>query len=235
MRRRRQGAALAAVALCLGGALTACGSDGDDGYAAVGAAGSGPEAAPTAAVPPQGTVVLVPLDGAPAAGTQRPEEPRTEATSSASPSSPRGTESSTGSPGENPDPGIARPSTPLPPAQAPAPTPAVPVPDPSPAPPAVLTVGTPVRTELDVRWCEKVTVELRNTGGSPVTSGTLTFATHIIGLLGVDWATVESAQPLPAPIAAGAVRTPSYTVCVDSWRVPLGMRVETQDVTAAWK
>ncbi|WP_241838012.1 hypothetical protein [Streptomyces sp. CB03234] len=79
-----------------------------------------------------------------------------------------------------------------------------------------------------------MTVEFRNSGGSPVRSGTVTFATHIIGALGVDWATVESAQPLPAPIAAGAARRQAYTVCVDAWRVPLGMRVETQDVTASW-
>lgn len=77
-------------------------------------------------------------------------------------------------------------------------------------------------------------MRFRNTGGSPVRSGTATFATHIIGALGVDWATVESAQPLPAPIAAGATRTRTYTVCVAAWRVPLGMRVETQDVTASW-
>ena len=27
----------------------------------------------------------------------------------------------------------------------------------------------------------------------------------------------------------------AYTVCVDAWRVPLGMHIETQDVTAVWK
>lgn len=246
MRRRRQGAVLAAVALCFGGALTACGSGGgDDGYAAVGAAGSGPGAAPTAAVPPRGTVLLVPLDGAPAAGTERPEEPRTEGTGGApgvASSSPGGT-NRTGSTGESPPagpgpaPGTAPAGTPSAPAPGPGPGP-VPVPGPTPsstAPPAVLTVGAPIRTALDVRWCEQVTVELRNIGGSPMTSGTLTFATHIIDLLGVDWATIESDRPLPTPIPAGAARTPSYTVCVDSWRVPLGMHIETQDVTAVWK
>lgn len=80
-----------------------------------------------------------------------------------------------------------------------------------------------------------MTVEFRNTGGSPARSGTVTFATHIIGALGVDWATITSSQPLPAPIRAGAARSETYTVCVDSWRVPLGMRVETRDVTAVWK
>ncbi|MET9376313.1 hypothetical protein ABZX98_19515 [Streptomyces sp. NPDC002992] len=75
----------------------------------------------------------------------------------------------------------------------------------------------------------------RNTGGRAATSGTVTFATHIIGALGVDWATIESTQPLPAPIPAGTAKTRTYTVCVDSWRVPLGMRVDTQKVTATWR
>ncbi|MEV0912797.1 hypothetical protein AB0I93_00665 [Streptomyces sp. NPDC049967] len=105
----------------------------------------------------------------------------------------------------------------------------------APAGPAVLKVGAPGRAAADKRWCEKVTVEFRNTGGSPVRSGTVTFATHIIGGLGIDWATRESTAPLPAPIDAGAARKKTYTVCVDDWRVPLGMHVETRDVTAVWK
>lgn len=73
-----------------------------------------------------------------------------------------------------------------------------------------------------------------NTGGTPARSGTVSFATHIIGALGVDWATITSAQPLPAPIAGSTTKTQTYRVCVDSWRVPLGMRVETRKVTATW-
>ncbi|NED87181.1 hypothetical protein G3I76_44750 [Streptomyces sp. SID11233] len=99
----------------------------------------------------------------------------------------------------------------------------------------MLKVGAPGRAAADKRWCEKVTVEFRNTGGSPVRSGTVTFATHIIGGLGIDWATRESTAPLPAPIDAGAARKKTYTVCVDDWRVPLGMHVETRDVFAVWK
>jgi hypothetical protein len=99
----------------------------------------------------------------------------------------------------------------------------------------VLRLAEPVREALDKRWCEKVTVEFRNTGGTAAASGSVTFATHIIGALGVDWATVESRQPLPTPIAPGAVRKQAYTVCVDAWRVPWGMHIETQDVTATWK
>ncbi|MEV1052603.1 hypothetical protein [Streptomyces sp. NPDC049887] len=75
-------------------------------------------------------------------------------------------------------------------------------------------------------------MEFRNTGGSEARSGTVVFGTHIVGALGVDWATIDSVRALPAPIAAGTARTTTYRVCVDSWRVPLGMRVETRDVRA---
>ncbi|MEV7638411.1 hypothetical protein AB0O32_00635 [Streptomyces rubiginosohelvolus] len=114
-------------------------------------------------------------------------------------------------------------------------TPGSPKPPAPPATPAALTLSAPQRAAADKRWCEKVTVEFRNTGGSPARSGTVTFATHIIGALGVDWATITSSQPLPAPISAGSTRSKTYTVCVESWRVPLGMRVETQDVSAVWE
>ncbi|MET8726987.1 hypothetical protein ABZV81_07315 [Streptomyces parvus] len=114
-------------------------------------------------------------------------------------------------------------------------TPSSPKPPDPPATPAALTLSAPQRAAADKRWCEKVTVEFRNTGGSPARSGTVTFATHIIGALGVDWATITSSQPLPAPIGAGSTRSKTYTVCVESWRVPLGMRVETQDVSAVWE
>ncbi|MYX14889.1 hypothetical protein GTY67_16070 [Streptomyces sp. SID8374] len=115
------------------------------------------------------------------------------------------------------------------------PPPAEPAPPPPPPTPAALKLSAPQRTPAEKRWCEKVTVEFRNTGGSPARSGTVTFATHIIGALGVDWATIRSSQSLPTPIAAGATRSETYTVCVESWRVPLGMRVETQGVSAVWE
>ncbi|MFF1812111.1 hypothetical protein ACFVXW_23760 [Streptomyces sp. NPDC058251] len=101
--------------------------------------------------------------------------------------------------------------------------------------PAVLGVGTPSREATDQRWCEKVTVSFRNTGGTAVRSGTVTFGTHIIGALGIDWATIESTEDLPAPIAAGAKKDKTWTVCVDAWRVPLGMHIETRDVSVQWK
>jgi len=96
-------------------------------------------------------------------------------------------------------------------------------------------VGEPVRAPGDRRWCEKVTLTLDNRGGVAVRAGTVTFGTHVIGALGVDWATVESAHALPVPIAAGARTERTWTVCVDAWRVPLGTRVETRDVSVRWE
>ncbi|WP_329400717.1 hypothetical protein [Streptomyces melanogenes] len=105
----------------------------------------------------------------------------------------------------------------------------------SPTPtPAALTLGTPTRTPTPTRWCETVTIPVRNTGGTPVKSGTLTFATHIIGLLGIDWATITTTQPL-APVPPRTATSRTYTVCVDAWRVPLGMHIETRSVTADWR
>ncbi|WKX71675.1 hypothetical protein [Streptomyces sp. XD-27] len=104
----------------------------------------------------------------------------------------------------------------------------------TPGGPAYLTLGEPERTAADERWCEKVAVTVHNTGGKPVKAGTITFATHIIGWLGTDWGTVETTQELPVPIAAGEKKEKTWTVCVDAWRVPLGMHVETRDVSARW-
>ncbi|MGW6008748.1 hypothetical protein [Streptomyces sp. NPDC055210] len=105
----------------------------------------------------------------------------------------------------------------------------------TPSGPAVLVVGEPEREPADKRWCEKVTVGFRNTGGTAVRSGTVTFGTHVIGALGIDWATVEAAERLPVPIAPGSRTEKTWTVCVDAWRVPLGMHVETRDVSVRWE
>ncbi|WP_323182576.1 hypothetical protein [Streptomyces sp. NBC_00094] len=122
------------------------------------------------------------------------------------------------------------------PGPSPTTPPSSPSASPTPSPgPALLTVSAPVLADSDRRWCEQVTVTFRNTGGSAARSGTVTFATHVIGGLGVDWATITSSRPLPAPIAAGTARTETYSVCVDSWRVPLGMRIDTRQVTATWQ
>jgi hypothetical protein len=92
-----------------------------------------------------------------------------------------------------------------------------------------------VRKATDRRWCEDVRLVFTNSGGTAVRSGTVTFGTHVIGALGIDWATVTSEVALPAPIGAGARETKTWTVCVDAWRVPLGMHVETRDVTVRWR
>ncbi|MFJ6443856.1 hypothetical protein [Streptomyces sp. NPDC091649] len=160
--------------------------------------------------------------GSPAGPRTRPAKPYEP------PAPPKPSEPGSGSGAPPPD----GPGVPAPPGGG---TPGDPSPPPSPAPPAALTLSAPQRSAADKRWCEKVTVEFRNTGGSPARSGTVTFATHVIGALGVDWATITSAQPLPAPIRAGSARSETYTVCVEPWRVPLGMRVETRDVSAVWK
>lgn len=96
-------------------------------------------------------------------------------------------------------------------------------------------MSEPTRKPTDKRWCEKVTVAFHNSGGTAVRSGTVTFGTHIIGALGIDWATVESTHELPAPIGAGAREERTWTVCVEAWRVPLGMHIETRDASVRWE
>ncbi|MFG2872882.1 hypothetical protein [Streptomyces sp. NPDC048338] len=239
---RRQKSLLTVVALCLGGALTACGGGDGEGYAAVGAGSS-----PNGPVAPSGTVTLIPLDGPSdprtASGTPPPRPgtspPGTTPAADAGPGSrPDGSTSpGGGSTGTSPGAGTSGPAPGRPGTTTPAtttpPAPGTTSPAPPPAP-AALTLSAPTLADGDARWCERVTVAFHNTGGSPATSGTVTFATHVIGALGVDWATLTSTQPLPAPIAAGTTRTQTYTVCVDSWRVPLGMHIDTKKVTASW-
>ncbi|WP_327331588.1 hypothetical protein [Streptomyces anulatus] len=262
--RRGTAIAASAAALCLGGGLLAgCGSGpGDDGYVAVGAAADGGDRSAGGDGKPSGKVTLVPLDGNGGGSDERGPGGRGSGNPSSAPSSPGAsepgraqdspggarTETPGGQGGGSPDgpgakpPKPAEPSkpgggpgTPSPPGDGTPGVPGTPEPPTPPATPAALTLSAPQRAAADKRWCEKVTVEFRNTGGSPARSGTVTFATHIIGALGVDWATITSSQLLPAPIGAGSARSETYTICVESWRVPLGMHVETQDVSAVWK
>ncbi|MFD7436875.1 hypothetical protein [Streptomyces sp. NPDC059861] len=258
---RRRGALLGAAAalVCTGCLLAACGSGGgDDGYVAVGAAGGPPRAAGTGGAPP-GKVTLVPLDGTRvpggtaegrnspdnSPGSSRDSAPAADATPGQRPpgevppplkdAPTPADEGSTAPPfGDGTDPGSTTTDPP-----PPAPTrPESPTPGPgrpAPAGPAEMSMGTPVRAPADKRWCEQVTVTFHNTGDSAVRSGTVTFGTHIIGALGIDWGTIESTEALPAPIAAGARKEQTWTVCVDAWRVPLGMHVETRDVSVRWE
>ncbi|MCX4549418.1 hypothetical protein OG709_18900 [Streptomyces sp. NBC_01267] len=263
MRRQHSAIAATATVLCLGGLVAACaGGTADQAYVAVGAAGAGQTA--TAPVPPSGKVTLTPLGGpgassgpgkggkssaggstapagAPGAGT--PDAPGTPGASGAT-GAPGGaapgsrTQGGTGTgAGGSPAPGDPGNSGS---GQSPSDPPATPgqpgnSPSAPPSGPAVLKIGDPERTATDQRWCEEVTVRFSNTGGSPIASGTVTFSTHVIGGAGVDWATLESSQPLPGPIAAGTALSKTYTVCVDDWRVPLGMHIETRSVSADWK
>ncbi|MGR6971441.1 hypothetical protein ACU639_17950 [Streptomyces cynarae] len=246
-----------AVVVCLGGILAA-GTGGADGeaYVAVGPAGGGPPASGTA-VAPTGDVTLVPLDGPSGAGTgtagkkgpgtktpgtRTPGIPdvRTSAPTAAGDgpvSGPTGVRETAGAAigtgsGSKPPATGAGTKSPVPSPVSPSPTPTAP--SPTPSGPAVLTAGRPERQPTDHRWCENVTVLFRNIGGTPVRSGTVTLGTHVIGALGTDWATIGSTEALPAPIAAGASVKATWPVCVDAWRVPLGMHVETRDVTVRW-
>ncbi|MFJ8539150.1 hypothetical protein [Streptomyces sp. NPDC093591] len=228
------GASTAVV--CLGGVLAACGSGGSgDGYVATGAAGGPPRVSGTAGAP-TGEVTLVPLDGPESGGVSgggagggsgnSPGEEGSRAPAPSPGTEREGAESPAGLPSGAHSPAATPSDSAAPPHASPAP---------SASAPAKLTVSAPEREPTDKRWCEKVTLGFHNAGGAAVRSGTVTFGTHVIGALGVDWATVESTEELPAPIGAGAREEKTWTVCVDAWRVPLGMHIETRDVTVRWE
>ncbi|MFI1761833.1 hypothetical protein ACH41H_07200 [Streptomyces sp. NPDC020800] len=234
--RRGAAAAASAAVVCLGAALAACSGGGRDGYVAVGGV---PRPADTAGGP-TGAVRMVPLGGGDGstkspseqASSDRPRT-RTPAAGTGTAPDPAGTASDPGGspepvPGSTPSTTGPSPSAP----QRPSPTPTPP--HTTPAAPADLGWGDPTGKETDRRWCEKVTVVFHNSGGTAVRSGTVTFGTHIIGGLGIDWGTVASTVDLPVPLAAGAHASPTWTVCVDAWRVPLGMHIETRDVAVRW-
>ncbi|WP_052434432.1 hypothetical protein [Streptacidiphilus melanogenes] len=102
---------------------------------------------------------------------------------------------------------------------------------PPPQTPASLAVTALQTADTAQRWCQKVTLTLANSGDRAATGGTVTFATHVIGALGVDWWTYRTSQPLAAPVAGHASADESWTICLDAWRVPLGMHLETRAAT----
>ncbi|MFE3033096.1 hypothetical protein ACFXKY_15800 [Streptomyces canus] len=104
---------------------------------------------------------------------------------------------------------------------------------PGPVTPGALTVGKVERAATEKRWCEDVTVEFHNGGGSPVKSGLVTFGTHILDVLGGDWKTITQTRELSTPVPAGATVDRTWTLCVDSWRVPSGWHLDTLDVAVA--
>ncbi|WP_062644653.1 hypothetical protein [Streptomyces maremycinicus] len=261
--RGRRGASLgasAAAVVVAAGLLAGCGGDGHTGgYVAIGGAGDTafPDPRTGGSADPTGGVRLVPLDdesGSPAGRAGRPGGPAGEtaagpagegsgdttggatgpgAARSAAPGLPGSSGTSDASPAPGTGGGDATGGTP-PDGPSPPPTPTAPS-STVPAGPAALVVGAPVRAGTDQRWCENVTLTFRNSGGSVVRSGTVTFGTHVIDAIGVDWATRESTAALPTPIAAGARQERTWTVCVDAWRVPLGMHIETRDVSVRWE
>ncbi|WP_329553953.1 hypothetical protein [Streptomyces sp. NBC_00696] len=222
----RRGALLGASAAVVCATLTACGNTGD-GYVAV-----GPPRPSGTAARPTGSVTLVPLDGD---GT--PKSPTASGTSS-----PGTTPAPTSTPGPSSPPGLSPPpaaksggSKASSPPSTPTPAPTTAHRTPTPPTPAALTWATPTRKATDKRWCEDVTLAFHNSGGTAVRSGTVTLGTHIIASLGIDWATIRTTEQLPAPIAANTRKNGTWTVCVDAWRVPLGMHIETRDVSVTWQ
>ncbi|KUJ70279.1 hypothetical protein ACZ90_05150 [Streptomyces albus subsp. albus] len=244
--------------------LTGCGSSAGDGELAVGAAGPPNGRAPHQAVPPGGKVSLAPLPGTtshpPVPGATSPPNsgaapPATDPSPGSEPTGTPDGRDGTGTEGGHSDgggpsggdTGAPTPSAPVPgtsggpgtPSRPPGGTPSPggtrPPSTTPPTGPAVLSWDDPERAATDQRWCERVTVTFRNTGGRPVRSGEVTFGTHIIGGLGIDWGTVESTAELPAPIEAGGKREKTFPICVDAWRVPLGMHIETRDLSAEWR
>ncbi|WP_449352657.1 hypothetical protein [Streptomyces shaanxiensis] len=229
-----------AAVVCLGTALAACGGGTGEGYVATGAAG-GPSPSSSTAVRPTGDVTLVPLPRTPSGPGRGPGPADSVSPGGASAGSPDAGAAATapgGAPGTGGPAGVggatsapARSTEGAGDGRTPSASPSA---EATPEP-AALGWSEPVREATDQRWCEDVTLEFRNTGGLPVTSGAVTFGTHVIGALGIDWATVESTAGLPVPIDAGARVVRTWTVCVDAWRVPVGMRVETRDVTVRWR
>ncbi|KOV75406.1 hypothetical protein ADL02_34605 [Streptomyces sp. NRRL WC-3723] len=252
--RGRRGAVTAASAavVCLGGVVAACAGGGPGGgYTAVGAGPGGPTA-----VAPSGSVVLVPLDADRGRGGRDGAPRRAGSAAHARGPTPSGDpHSATPVPAPTPtgerSPGTSRPrggpdGRTTPPAASPSPAPA-PSRTTTPATPADLSWGDPATEDTDERWCQKVTVAFHNSGGTAVRSGSVTFGTHVTGALGTDWGTVESTVELPVPIAPGARRRPTWAVCVDAMgvppiersrergSVPIGMRIETRDVSVRWE
>ncbi|MFC9822130.1 hypothetical protein ACFWG6_10460 [Streptomyces erythrochromogenes] len=261
--RKGSRAATALLALCCTAAagLTGCGGPAREGFSAVGAAAPGPERGAGENVAPQGGVEFQQLGDPSAtggsagssststapAGSGTAGGPTPGGATSTAPGGSAGAPGTTAGPGRVPTPpGIpgtpgapTNPANPTGPTGPPSPTgppgkPGTTPPAPPPATPAQLTLSAPARSAAADRWCERVTVTFTNTGTTAARSGTVSFATHVIGALGVDWATVTTTQPLPAPVAGGASKTQTYTVCLEAWRVPLGMHVDTRKVTATW-
>ncbi|MGX1755765.1 hypothetical protein ACWIG5_02410 [Streptomyces lydicus] len=228
-----------------GGGGRADGGDrggGDGGSDGAGGSGSG-RARALRAVPESPAGAAKDVEGGSTGAHGGPGASGAPSGPSASPSGAHGSHSGHGShdDGTTPpaSPGVpnspGRPGGTTPPHGSPAPEPPSPTIPAGPGAPAGLLIGKPALAGTDVRWCQKVTVDFFNNGARPVTAGSIVFGTHIIGALGIDWATLTSARPLPLPLAVGRRQTGTWRVCVDGWRVPLGMHLDTKDVSFRWK
>lgn len=208
------------------------GSDGRGGKGADGGApGAGGNASPGISGPPESSSRR--------SGGSGPGADSPSSTGSSRPNGERGDEDGPGSgrtgtgggPSSPPvPPGPPGSTAPSDPAGPPGSTPPQPPPT-----PARLTSEGPRLADTDARWCEKVTMDFRNSGDKPIISGKVTFKTHVIGALGVDWATITSSRNLPVPIEGGRKVTRTWKLCVDAWRVPWGMHIETQGVDVDWR
>jgi hypothetical protein len=98
----------------------------------------------------------------------------------------------------------------------------------TPASLAVTALGT---ADTGERWCQRVTLGIANSGDRTATSGTVTFSTHVVGALGVDWWTYRTSQSLAAPVPGHVSVSESWTVCLDAWRVPAGTHLGTRSAT----
>ncbi len=215
---RRAAALAASAALCATAALTAAyvlvPHDPARSYASTDTAG-GP---PAAGSRPTGGVSLAPLPSPRAGLKSPPEAPTSRSPHTGAPKAVPSGPSVAGRPGagaagpaarDRPGgagtvPAASPPPGPLPSARPPDPPgeTRTPPPEQTSAPePALLTTDPTLRTPTDDRNCENVTLTFHNSGGTAVTSGQVTLGTHIIDSIGIDWATITSTRPLPAPIA----------------------------------
>jgi hypothetical protein len=213
------------------GLSAACGGGGQGrDYVAVGPAGEAPSGA--AGAGPTGEVRLIPLDGPAASRSPADGSGPPAAEGASTPGAVGGSASAAATPTAAAIPSREAAATPAGPSAGDSSTPQA---SSRPPGPADLSTSEPVRTPTDRRWCEEVGLTFRNSGGTAVRAGTVTFGTHVVDALGIDWATVESTEQLPTPIAPGSVQERTWTVCVDSWRVPPGTRIETRDVSVRWE
>ena len=215
--------------LCLG-LVTACGTSDGPGGGYVNDGAAGPEqGAPAGPKAPDDDVRLIPLKKEPP--VTDPDDPRGEKDERDK----KDDTSPDGQAGDDEDGGGDDASADEDAGDDDGDPSGTPSPGESPSGPAKLSVGAHKRAPGDERRCERVTFPLHNSGGTAVTSGNVSFSTKIVGALGGNWGTVETRQSLRVPIDAGERTSQTYTVCVDGWRVPLGVSIETENVEVDWK